>query len=98
MGQLNNFFVTSKSSIIHTPNITMASNSIVCLLVVLALVAVSQAFVLPGMGFMGGLGIGYPGMYGYGGMLGYGGMPFGYGGMMGYGMPYGYGYGMGRWY
>merc|ERR1711971_1044168 len=83
MGQL-------KDTSLHSPYLpsnyqnpaTMASSTFtLCLLVVLALVACSQAFGL------GGLGMGLGGLYGgglyggglYGGMLGYGGLGYGYG-------------------
>merc|ERR1739842_161121 len=78
MGQL-------KDTSLHSPYLpsnfqnpaTMASSTFtLCLLVVLALVACSQAFGL------GGLGMGRGGLYGgglYGGMLGYGGLGYGYG-------------------
>merc|ERR1739840_11466 len=83
MGQL-------KDTSLHSPYLpsnfqnpaTMASSTVtLCLLVVLALVACSQAFGL------GGLGMGLGGLYGgglyggglYGGMLGYGGLGYGYG-------------------
>merc|ERR1711971_1386401 len=92
MGQL-------KDTSLHSPYLpsnfqnpaTMASSTFtLCLLVVLALVACSQAFGL------GGLGMGLGGLYGgglYGGGLYGGGL---YGGMLGYG-GLGYGYGMGMY-
>merc|ERR1711899_43577 len=82
-----------KDTSLHSPYLpsnfqnpaTMASSTFtLCLLVVMALVACSQAF---GLG-MYGMGLG---MYGgglYGGMLGYGGLGYGYGmpGLYGMGM------------
>merc|ERR1711992_57826 len=64
---------------------TMASSSMLVLLVSACLMAQSMAY------FWGGLGGGYYG-YGLGGGFGYG-YPYGYGGM--WGMP-GYGYGLGN--
>merc|ERR1712154_304385 len=80
MGQLKDTSLHSPylPSNFQNPAPTMtASSSMLVLLVVLALVACSQAFMY---------GMGLHGMYGgglYGGMLGYGGLGYGYG----YGMP-----------